>query len=132
MLVDKLLTENNFKITYKLLHDLLFVIFIFFLLALLAEGLLPGIVSSRVGLYKILLLILSVIFLINAASKKAGVTTSSVSGKTTGFVLVFILSALILNGTRGIGLAASVFVVFPALAALYLFYRIFFSPMTSS
>jgi hypothetical protein len=132
MFVSKFFDPEKIKIVYKLLHDLLFVLTIFFLLALIADGLLPGIVSSHIGFYKIILAILFIILLINLTSKKAGVFTSSYSDKKLQYVLLFILATLILNGMRNIGLSVSIFVLILALTALYLSYKIFFTPTASS
>lgn len=128
MLGNKLLTEKNSKLAYKLLHDLLLVLIVFFVLAMTAEGLLPGIVSSRIGLYKIVLAILMVIFSINVASKKAGFIPSLALNKKAKYALPFLLAVLILNGMLGIGLPINIFILLLALASLYLSAKIFFNP----
>lgn len=128
MLGNKLLTEKNSKLAYKLLHDLLLVLIVFFVLAMTAEGLLPGIVSSRIGLYKIVLAILLVIFSINTASKKAGIIPSLALNKKAKYALPFLLAALIFNGMLGIGLPISIFILLLVSAFLYLSAKIFFNP----
>lgn len=128
MLGNKLLTEKNSKLVYKLLHDLLLVLIVFFVLTMTAEGLLPGIVSSHIGLYKIVLAILMVIFSINVASKKAGIIPSLALHKKAKYALPFLLAALILNGMLGIGLPINIIILLLALASLYLSAKIFFNP----
>lgn len=128
MLGNKLLTEKNLKLTYKLLHDLLLVLIIFFALSLIAEGLLPGIVSSRVGLYKIVLAILLVTFSINLASKKVGIVPALALSKRANYAISFLLGVLILNGMLSIGLPVSIVILTLALVTLYLSVKIFFYP----
>ena len=50
-------TKNKLLIIYKLLADLLFLLLLFFSLVLIADGLIPGIVSSHISFLKIVLLI---------------------------------------------------------------------------
>ncbi|HCU70385.1 MAG TPA: hypothetical protein DIC35_01360 [Candidatus Moranbacteria bacterium] len=51
------LLQKNAPILYKLSCDSLLILVFFFVLVLIAEGLLPGIISTRLGLYKIVVVI---------------------------------------------------------------------------
>lgn len=51
------IAKNKLLIFYKLLGDLLFLLLTFFVLALIADGLLSGLVSSHISFLKILALI---------------------------------------------------------------------------
>jgi len=125
--------KKNLRIIYKLLHDILFILFVFFILTLIAEGLLPGIVSSRLGLYKIILLIFCIFFLIQLAFGKIGdAPAGSFSNKKSSYVLLFILAALIFNGMLNLGLPLNIFVLILALTVLYFSFNLFFPPTASS
>lgn len=63
--LNKFFSKNSFLISYKLLHDVLFVLLIFLAGTLLAEELIPGIISEHIGLSKIVILIALNIFLIS-------------------------------------------------------------------
>jgi len=128
MPVNNLFSEEKTRLVYKLLHDLLFILVIFFILALVAEGLLPGIVSSHIGLYKIILLILLVIFSINMVSKKAGIVPSSTVNENIKYAFLFILVALIFNGMLKLGLPISISILIFAMFFIYLSVKIFFDP----
>jgi len=45
--------RENLKVVYKILHDILFIVLIFFLLALIAEGLIPGIITTHIGFSRV-------------------------------------------------------------------------------
>lgn len=132
MFSNKLFTENKIKVLFKLLTDLLMVFIIFFALALIAEGLLPGIVSSRIGLYKIVITIMLVLWLLNVTAKKIGIDINHSPGKKSSSILIFILAALIFNGMLGVGLPLSIFILILSLAVLYLFFKLFFPPAANS
>ncbi|EKE11338.1 MAG: hypothetical protein ACD_15C00104G0016 [uncultured bacterium] len=51
------LLQKNAPLLYKLSCDSLLILVFFFVLVLIAEGLLPGIISTRLGLYKIVVVI---------------------------------------------------------------------------
>lgn len=49
--------QKNAPLLYKLSSDSLLILVFFFVLVLMAEGLLPGIISARIGLYKIVIIL---------------------------------------------------------------------------
>lgn len=57
--------KEKLSVIYKLLHDLLFILLVFLAISLLAEGILPGIISAHVGISKIIILVAGTIFLIS-------------------------------------------------------------------
>lgn len=65
-MLDKIQLKNFFQknapLLYKLSCDTLFLLTLFFALTLIAEGILPGIISARIGLYKIVIVICANIF----------------------------------------------------------------------
>jgi len=103
---------NKLLIAYKLLNDALFILVIFFVLAMLAEGLLPGIVSSHLGLYKIMVVILVDIAVINYFSAKLRIGTTKFSRKKTAFMLLLVLTALLFNSLLKADLVLNLFILF--------------------
>jgi hypothetical protein len=58
------LNKNKTTIIYKLLNDLVFLILFFFILTLIAEGMLPGLVSSHISFLRIIFFLVLNIFAI--------------------------------------------------------------------
>jgi hypothetical protein len=84
-------------IAYKLLNDALFVGLIFFLVAIIGEGVLPGIISSHVGLYKIIIALLLVVSLINLLALDLQITVVKRPNKKTVIAVLVVLGLLLLN-----------------------------------
>ena len=99
MALDKLrnkFNRSNVTVLYKLLNDLLFIETIFFLLALIGEGILPGTVTSRVGFSKILVAVGLTILAIFYTGNKSGIKLGEIKpNKKTTSLLLFILALLI-------------------------------------
>lgn len=99
MALDKLrnkFNKSDLTVLYKLLNDLLFIETIFFLLALIGEGILPGTVTSRVGFSKILVAVGFTILAIFYTGNKSGIKLEEIKpNKKTTFLLLFILILLI-------------------------------------
>ena len=104
---------------YKLLHDALFVMLIFFMLALLAEGLLPGIVSSHFALYKIALLIIGDILAVFGLRKAIGITTEGNLGKKLIYPFLFLMLLLLFNSMTKINIFLNLFILACILSAVY-------------
>src|SRR3989339_491419 len=85
------LHQNSIIITYKLLVDLLCIILFFFALTLLAEGLIPGIVSTHISFSRIIILsslnIFAIYFVGNFS--KINIAPQKTNKKTTIFMAVF-------------------------------------------
>ena len=119
------------KVAYKLLHDSLFLIILFFLGALIMEGILPGIISSHIGLYKIILAIainLSAITIFQKKSPRAFPLSSAVKlsrGKIF-WTFLFIIFAVILNGLIRLKLFLIPMFVFLIAASIYFSYKVIF------
>ena len=106
---------NNRKgpatIAYKLLHDSLLLLLIFFTLALVAEGVLPGIISNHFGLYKIAILITANVLAIFAAKKIAVIREESVTSKKIAWPLFFVLALLIFNSLLKLNIFLNLFIL---------------------
>ena len=113
-------------IAYKLLHDVLFVLIIFFLGSMIAEGLLPNIISTHIGLYKILLAILLNILAINFLAMKTGLNPGKFSNKKAAIALLLVLAMLLFNSMLRINLALNLFILLIAAAIFYFLYKVLF------
>jgi hypothetical protein len=116
----------KFAVAYKLLHDILLVLIIFFIGAMITEGLLPGIISAHIKLYKILFAVLLNILAINFISMKAGLNPGKFSNKKTAIALLFILAALLFNSMLRINLALNLFILLVAAFVFYFLYKVLF------
>lgn len=117
------ISRNKLLIAYKLLNDALFILLFFFVLALLGEGLLPGLVSSHLGLYKILIVVLADIIAINFFSVKLEIKSAKFSQQKTAFVLLFVLAALLFNGLLKAGLTLNLLILLLAGLIFYFSYK---------
>lgn len=117
------ISRNKLLIAYKLLNDALFILLFFFVLALLGEGLLPGLVSSHLGLYKILIVVLADIIAINFFSVKLEIKSAKFSQQKTAFVLLFVLAALLFNGLLKAGLTLNLLILLLAGLIFYFLYK---------
>lgn len=100
--------KNIFLIAFKLLIDMLFLLLIFFTLAIIADTLIPGIVSSHISFLKIifvLLLNLSALFWV--ANKYELSATKKTINKKTVLPLTVLGAFLIFDGLIQIKLAFS-------------------------
>ncbi|MEI7425437.1 MAG: hypothetical protein WCK16_00730 [Candidatus Moraniibacteriota bacterium] len=70
MLNKKIHSPNTLTICYKLLHDSLFMLIIFFTLTLITEAVLPGTIISHIGFSKIIIAMLLNIFILKILEKK--------------------------------------------------------------
>lgn len=117
------ISRNKLLVAYKLLNDVLFILLFFFVLALLGEGLLPGLVSSHLGLYKILIVVLADIIAINFFSVKLEIKSAKFSQQKTAFVLLFVLAALLFNGLLKAGLTLNLSILLLAGLIFYFSYK---------
>ena len=74
MLNKLALEKNKLLVIYKLCVDLLFIGTIFFAVSLLAESLIPGIVTSRVGFSKISFLVVLPLLLSSVLAGRLGIS----------------------------------------------------------
>ncbi|HRZ95666.1 MAG TPA: hypothetical protein P5262_03835 [Candidatus Moranbacteria bacterium] len=119
------INKNNLIISYKLLNDLLFIEIIFFLLALIGEGLLPGTVTSHVGFSKILIAVGITILAVFYIGNEAGIKLAENKiNKKTAILLIFILIALLFVSLIKINLILNIFITFLAIATGYFIYKL--------
>ena len=130
MALDKLrnkFNKTNLTVSYKLLNDLLFIEIIFFLLALIGEGILPGTITSRVGFSKILVAVGFTILAIFYTGKKSDIKPEEIKpNKKTTFLLLFILVLLIFVSLIKISIYLNLILSASIVLTGYYIYRIMF------
>jgi hypothetical protein len=118
------ISKDSWLIAFKLLHDLLFILLIFFAAILIAEGLLPGIISNRFGLYKIIWPILLTVIGITFIAKAQNIQAEKLWPKKTTYAVVAFFALLVINSLIRINIFF-ISVIFLAVAAAgYYIYKI--------
>lgn len=119
--------KNKLLITYKLLSDLLFLLLIFFALAMVADGLIAGIVSTHISFLKIIFLITLDLFALYVISQVADIEiTTSLPNKKTTIFLVILAAILIFNSLFKLNLYLATFFLGVALICGFFLYKLFF------
>lgn len=115
-------SRETVLLTYKLLHDSLFILMFFFLSAIIAEGLLPGIISLHLALYNVAILILLNILCLSWLSKKCEIPATKAKNKKMLYLFFLIIIALTLNAMMNLNL---LFIFFTLLLLSVTFYLLF-------
>ena len=119
------INKQNLTLAYKILHDSLLILLIFFVLALIAEGLLPGIISSHFALYKIALLLLGNVLAITGLQKIIGAHEEDVINKKISGSLFFILALLIFNSLFKLNIFLNLFILIFIFVTVYFIFKVF-------
>jgi len=101
------------------------IMLIFFVLALLAEGALPGIISTHFGLYKVALLVLGNILVIIGIGKFLGISQLNSINKKIAWPLLFILALLIFNSLLRLNIFLNLFILIFVFITSYFLIKIF-------
>lgn len=122
--------KNTSLVAYKLLHDALFLLLISFVAMLVAEGALPGIISSHVSFTRIVIAILLVLILIILIGKKFQLTYATPIIKKNKLLPVLVLFSFLLVGNSLLKFALweNMIITLSTLFLFFLFYQIIFSP----
>jgi len=122
------LSKNTFLIAYKLLHDALFLLLASFIAMLVAEGALPGIVSSHISFTKIIIAILLILIFIVLIGKKFELAYASPIIKKNKLLPVLVLFAFLLIGNSLLKFALweNMVITLSTLFLFFLFYQIIF------
>ena len=116
--------KNTQLILYKLLNDLLFCWLIFFLLTLVAEGLLPGIITRHLSFLKIILvLILNLVAIYILGSFSSINLQPKKIEKRNFFWLTLLAIFLIFNSLIKINLILNIFILIFSLAIIYFSFK---------
>lgn len=122
----KLLPLNKTKLTivYKLLYDIFFIGLLFFFLAMIAEGILPGIVSARISFFRVIVFIFLVLAIIYFLGSYLHIKLNSKkTNKKTVFSGLILTVFLILNSLLGINIFLALLTTLLTLAVGYYIYR---------
>lgn len=117
--------KNYLLIAYKLLNDALLIALTFFLLALIAEGILPGIITSHVRFSEIITFIGFALIASYLISKSTGISLEKKKlNKKTAFPMLFILVLLVFNSLVKINIFLNLLILAFALASAYFIYKV--------
>jgi len=119
------INRQNSILAYKILHDSLLVLLIFFVLALIAEGLLPGIIATHFALYKIALLILGNVLAITGLQKVTSIHEENKINKKIAGSLFFILALLIFNSLFKLNIFLNLFILIFIFITVYFIFKVF-------
>ena len=122
------LSKNTFLIAYKLLHDALFLLLISFMAMLIAEGALPGIVSSHISFTRVVIMILLILIMIILIGKKFQLTYTAPIIKKNKLLPILVLFAFLLIGNSLLKFALweNMVITLSTLFLFFLFYQIIF------
>jgi len=121
--IDK--TKGALLLAYKLLVDSLFILFVAFIFAMLAEGILPGIISGHIGLSKIAMLIMLDILTISFVMRIADISEKNIANKKIAWMLFVVMGLLIFNGLLKLNIFLNLFILIIIFASSYFTFKIF-------
>ncbi len=121
--------KNFFMLSYKLLHDGLYILFFAFTAILISESLLPGIVTSHLSLTKLTITLLTILVGTIAVGKKLEMNFSRVRLIKTKLLPILIIFSFLLigNSLLKFELWENIIITILTLFSLALFYYLFFS-----
>jgi hypothetical protein len=116
--------KDQLIIAYKILHDILFVMLIFFFAFLLAEGILPGIITNHFSFTRIIAIIFVNIFAIYILGNYLKISLNpDKANKKTAIFLLFILTLLIFNSLFKLNILLNISILLAVLATGYYVYK---------
>jgi hypothetical protein len=117
-------TKNSALVAYKLLNDLLFTLLVFFILALIAEGIIPGLVSTSLSLLRVVILIAATLALIFIAASRTGIELKKPLNKKMTALVIFVAIILFFNSLLKLNMFLNLFISLTAIVAGYYTYEI--------
>lgn len=119
------LNNNILTVIYKLLNDVLFIVLVFFLLALIAEGFLPDVISSHISFTKTIIFIALIMAAISISADLIGVNIQNGKiNKKIAFFWLFISAALIFGSLWKLNISLNLFILTLALITGYYIFRV--------
>lgn len=111
-------------IIYKILNDLLFLCLVFFGLALIADGMIPGIVTDHISFLKIILFLFLLFLAIYALGRFLDLNFDDQKiNKKTALVLAAFSALIIFNSLYKINVILALFITAIAMASGYFIYK---------
>lgn len=122
--------KDTILIAYKLLHDLLALLLFTFTATLVAEGLLPGLVSSKISFSKMTITLFGVLAAIAYLGKNLNITYDTVKiNKNKNLPLIILLSFLLIgNSMLKFTLWENILITLVTLFIFSQLYEIIFAP----
>jgi len=117
--------KENIIIAYKLLADALFIMLAAFILAMLAEGALPGIITSHIGLSKIAMLIMLDVLIISSVIRIAEIPEKRIANKKIAQLLFIVMGLLIFNSLLQLNIFLAIFLSVAIFTAVYFLLKVF-------
>lgn len=124
--------RNSLIIIYKLLHDLLFLMLIFFAVALMADGLIPGIISNHVSFLKITIFSILNLAAVYALGNYLQIKfKDQTKNKKTTILLVAIAALLIFNSLIKLNIFLAIFILLVVLLSGYFIWKNIFEDLSA-
>lgn len=119
------ISNNALIIIYKLLNDALFIALVFFLLALTAEGFLPGVVSSHINFTKTVIFIALILTVAFILAKAVGIDIQNPkTNKKTAVFWLFVFSVLVFGSLWKLNIFLNLFILILVILTMYFVYKI--------
>lgn len=126
MLWEKI-NKNNWIIIYKLLADAMFLLLMFLFITLIADGLIPGIISEHISFLKIILLIIFNLAILYTIGNYLKINLEEKKGNKKTIIFLGIMAIfLILNGLLKLNIYLAVFILMITVITFYFLYKNFF------
>lgn len=128
-----IIDKNTLLIAYKLLYDLLFLLLITFALILTAEGVLPGLVSSKISFSKVIILIFLTLASIAYLGKNLHITYSEKKINKIKILPILILFSFLLIGNSLLKFSfwENIIITLTTLFVFFLLYEIIYTTETN-
>lgn len=122
------ISKNTLLLAYKLLHDALFLALVSLAGVLFADGLLPGILTSKIGFSKIIFVIIIILTTIVYLGKNLDITypPAKIHKGRLLPALVFLSFLLIGNSLLKFGFWENIIITITTLFVFFLFYELIF------
>ncbi len=119
-----LLPKTKLLIGYKLLGDTLFLFSLFFILALIADGLIPGIVTNHISFLKMIFVLSLNLIALQVVGHLAEIKIATIrQNKKTIITLIAIGTLLIFNSLLKLNLYLAFFILLLTLFSSYFLYK---------
>ncbi len=126
IIFPKINHKQSLLLIYKLLHDLSFVMFVIFLILILADAILPGVLSFHLSIPLFIFFMLLTLSIIGQIGRKFNLSYPLVSIRKNKFIPLFVIVIILLLGGSMLKfyLWENLLILSGTLCLLFLFYRI--------
>ncbi len=110
---------------YKLSGDSLLILLFFFFLVLIAEGLLPGVISSHIGPYVIVMLLCANLFFTIHLANQLALAEKKIPSKKIIWGALSMLVLLVFNALLSLSLLLNLFLLLLSGVTIFYIFRVF-------